>query len=724
MPSGSCKFSDSSQGEINRYKKNSPVPFDVVLLDLSLPDSQGLATVSRLSEAIPSVPIVVLTNFKDDELALDAIRCGAQDYLVKGKLHPEVLSRAIRYAIERKRTEEELKHVNETLEEQVSDRTQALVQSNQSLVHEIERRQGLEGRLVMEKQLAEVALHSIGDAVIVVNKLRQIQSLNPAAEQLFGWTASSAMGFPCEEVLELDYGEVRRTLADGFQRVFAFGDRVTGAGCLNFVNRRGQAFILEISIAPIRLYMGNIEGAVIVCRDVTETQRMSANLAWQATHDALTRLANRREFEETLITSLQEVADERISHALCYLDLDQFKVINDTSGHEAGDVLLCRVAQSLMRLVGPGDLLARLGGDEFGILLRNCTLGEATVKMQAIVEQLHSQFVWGDNVFNISASAGLVLLEQSIDDVAGALGMADTAMYLSKEAGGNRLSVYHPNDQMIQRRRCDMQWTSRIRQALAANRFCLFSQSIMPLYRAQGGEYCLEVLLRLRDKSGNLVPPYRFIPAAERYDLMPELDRWVVKTLLDQLTEHLEDGSRSRPTGWRYFVNLSGASFDDELFADFLIEQLQRPILESVDICFEVTETAAISNLNQAVNLIQRVQAVGGTFALDDFGSGMSSLTYLNTLPVNYLKIDGQFVKSVATDPVSQAMVEAIRHISRSLGLKVIAEGVEDTAVLRTVEKLGVDYVQGYAIDLPSPLTLPCRREQSKVSSRSLNLVS
>lgn len=687
-------------------------PFDVVLLDLSLPDSQGLESVARLSEAVPSIPIVVLTNFKNDALALDAIRSGAQDYLVKRQLHPEVLFRAIRYSIERKRTEEELKHVNETLEEQVSDRTRALRQSNQFLLQEMEHRQGVEARLVMEKQLAEVALHSIGDAVIVVDKWRRVQSLNPVAEQLCGWTAAAALGFPCEEVLELDYHGGRQALMDGFQRVFTVGSRVTGSCCVEFTNRRDRAFILEISISPICLRAGSIEGAVIVCRDVTETQHMSANLAWQATHDSLTHLANRREFEETLVASLREVGDGVTTHALCYLDLDQFKVINDTSGHIAGDTLLCQVAQSLKQLIRPGDLLARLGGDEFGILLRHCSLEEATTCIETLVERVHGQFLWGDNVFNISVSAGLVLLDRSIDDVVGVLGMADTAMYLSKEAGGNRLSVYRPNDQVIQRRQGDMQWTSKIRLALAADRFCLFSQSIMSLYQSQTEECCAEVLLRLRDEAGNLVSPQRFIPAAERYNLMPTLDRWVVRTLLDQLSDRLGSdrrgqGERSLSRGWRYFVNLSGDSFNDPSFADFLIEQLHRPILQHVDLCFEVTETAAISNLGQAVNLIRQVQAVGAMFALDDFGTGMSSLTYLNTLPVDYLKIDGQFVKSVATDSVSRAMVEAIVHISRNLGLKIIAEGVEDMAVLRTVETLGVDYVQGYALDLPGPLTLP-----------------
>ena len=689
-------------------RQMTPAAFDVILLDLSLPDSQRLDSLGRLGDVAPSVPIVVLTNVKDDELALEAIRQGAQDYLVKRQLHHEVLARAIRYAIERKRSEEALKHINETLEEQVSDRTQALLQANHKLIGEINHRQSIETRVLMEKQLAEVALHAIGDAVIVIDRGRRVQSLNPAAEQLCGWTASSALGLPCEEVLELDYHDGRQALGDRFQRVLSDGVKVTGACCVELTNRRQQSFIVEISIAPIRLHVNTIAGAVIVCRDVTEYRRMSANLAWQASHDSLTHLANRREFESALVNSLGEVTDGTTTHALCYLDLDQFKVINDTSGHIAGDALLCQTAQALQRLTSTGNLLARLGGDEFGILLRNYTLEEATAHIQHIVEQVNTQFFWDNHLFNVSVSAGLVLLDQSIDDVAGVLGMADTAMYLSKEGGGNRLSVYHHNDRMIQRRRLDMVWTSKIRQALGANRFCLYSQSIIPLSRNQGEEYCAEVLLRLRDESGQLVPPQRFIPAAERYNLMPDLDRWVVRTLLDQLTARLGDGQRSLSTGWRYFVNLSGASFNDESFGDFLIDQLRRPVLNHVDICFEVTETAAISNLELAVALIQRVQTVGGSFALDDFGSGMSSLTYLNTLPVNYLKIDGQFVKSVATDPVSRAMVEAIGHISRSLGLKTIAEGVEDTAVLRTVEQLGVDYVQGYAIDRPSALTLPC----------------
>ncbi|MEM9244568.1 MAG: EAL domain-containing protein, partial [Cyanobacteria bacterium P01_F01_bin.153] len=711
--------------------------FDVVLLDLNLPDSQGLDTLVQVQTAAPSLPTVILTNSKDDALAVEAIRHGAQDYLVKRQLQHGTLIRSIRYAIERKRSKEDLRSLNETLEEQVNDRTRALVQTNQRLTREMEHRQMVEARVVVEKQLAEVALRAIGDAVIVVDQRRRVRSLNPAAERLCAWTSAQASGFSCEEVLELEHHEGQRALSNGLGQVLHHGVMVVGRSCVKFVNRRQRTFILELSISPISLQMGAIAGAVIVCRDITEHKHLSDHLAWQASHDALTKLANRREFERVLTRSIEEVSNGQTTHAFCYLDVDQFKVINDTSGHVAGDAMLCQIAQSLMGLAPPHSLVARLGGDEFGILLQNCTLKHAKAQVHHIIRQINGQFLWGDNLFNISVSAGLVLLDQSISNVLGVLGMADTAMYASKEDGGNRLSVYHPDNETMQQRQLDMQWTSKIRQALAANRFCLFSQSILPLDRTQGYssqgkrshahtpktmEYCAEVLLRLRDESGRLVSPQQFIPAAERYNLMPELDQWVVRSLLDQLTSHLFEKGHAPITGWRYFVNLSGASFNDESFGDFLVTQLQRPVLNYVDITFEVTETAAIANLNQAVDLIKRVKAVGGTFALDDFGSGMSSLTYLSTLPVDYLKIEGQFVKSVATDSVSRAMVEAICHISNSLGLKTIAEGVENKDVLQMVGRLSVDYVQGFAVDLPGSLTLPSNERET--TSHQFDLVN
>ena len=412
----------------------SAAAFDVILLDLTLPDSQGLDSLVRLAAEAPAIPIVVLTNTKDAGLALEAIRAGAQDYLVKRHLHPEVLTRSIRYAIERKRSEEELKYANENLEQQVSDRTADLVAANRLLSREIDHRQGIEARLLMEKQLAEVSLDAIGDAVIVLDRRGRISALNPAAETLCAWTMAQAFGMPCEEVLELDYHEGRQAALDhGLTKVLQGGKAVTGQCCVAFINRRQRSFILEISISPIRIQVGEVAGAVMVCHDVTEHQHMSANLAWQASHDALTGLVNRREFERALGAGLLEGANGQQTHVLCYLDLDQFKVVNDTSGHIAGDTLLCQIAQMLKRLTRPEDLLARLGGDEFGVLLRNCTVEEAIAQVQGMVEQVNHQFLWDDNVFTISVSAGLVALNQSIDDMVGVLGMADTAMYLSKD---------------------------------------------------------------------------------------------------------------------------------------------------------------------------------------------------------------------------------------------------------------------------------------------------
>lgn len=678
--------------------------FDAILLDLTLPDSQGLDSLHEIGQRAPSLPVVVLTNADDDNLALEAMRNGAQDYLVKRKANTELLARSLRYAIERKQALEAVRQAKNELEQRVRDRTLELAQTNQRLQAEIRDRQRIQQDLIREKELAQVTLHSIGDAVIATDAEGRIQSLNPVAETLTGWQSDAARGHALETVMclwdEATHNPVRDLLDCVLRDGIALDPserRLVGAN-------DSQEFFVELSAAPIRLEDRQIVGAVLVCRDVTPARSLARQLSWQASHDALTGLANRREFERALETAIADARQTQAHHVLCYLDLDRFKVVNDTCGHTAGDELLRQISGLLQNTLRPSDLLARLGGDEFALLLRRCSLKNARQVVERVVERIHSfRFLWNDNTFTVGASAGLVEINDNTENWARALSSADTAMYAAKEAGRNRLHVYQSDDLEIARRKGDMQWVSRVVKALEEDRFCLYAQRIAPADPQRSSRDRYEILLRMKDEDGQIVSPGAFMPAAERYDLMPALDRWVVRTLFSQLGQTVEwHTSNCRPL---YMVNLSGASFNDDRFLAFLREQFWLHHISPSMVCFEITETVAISNLSQAVQFIHQLKQLGCCFALDDFGSGMSSLNYLKNLPVDYLKIDGHFIRNVEHDAIDAATIEAINHMGHVMGLQTIAEFVENDAILQKIQYLGVDFVQGYGIEKPCPFS-------------------
>lgn len=427
-------------------------------------------------------------------------------------------------------------------------------------------------------------------------------------------------------------------------------------------------------------------------------------LSYQATHDVLTGLVNRREFERRLEIALISARQEGRVHALFYLDLDQFKIVNDTCGHVAGDELLRQLTVLLQSKVRDTDLLARLGGDEFGVLLENCPLEQAQVVadlLRQTVKDFH--FVWHNKPFVIGVSIGLVPLNQDCESLACVLSRADTACYTAKDLGRNRVHVYRAGDSELAVRQGEMNWVARITHAIEENRFRLFYQTIMPLAdEDREGEH-FEILLRmLDDDQGELIPPMAFIPAAERYNLMPSIDRWVVSTafgLYWKIFPATVDVQRHTCT-----VNLSGPSLCDDHFLEFIKRQFQLYQVPCQHICFEITETAAITNLARATEFINALRVMGCRFSLDDFGSGLSSFTYLKNMAVDYLKIDGSFVRDMVDDPMDAAMVESINQVGHVMGLKTIAECVENEDVLARLREIGVDFVQGYAIKRPSPL--------------------
>lgn len=421
-------------------------------------------------------------------------------------------------------------------------------------------------------------------------------------------------------------------------------------------------------------------------------------LRYMAYHDALTDLVNRTEFERRLERAVINARESGRAHALLYLDLDQFKVINDTCGHAAGDELLRQLAILLTDCLRESDILARLGGDEFAVLLENCPLQRAEEIGDALRQSIRGfRFSWKGKQFSIGVSIGLVAIDVDSGSVADILSCADTACYTAKDMGRDQLQVYARHSGEARRRHGEMHWVTRIHEALAENRFVLFQQPIISLNAGQADKQHCEFLLRLRNQDGSLVPPGAFIPAAERYNLIADIDRWVVGAVCAHLSVS------SGPDGL-CFINLSGQTLGDEEFPEFIREQFRLSGVDARRICFEITETAAITNLQNAIRFIREIKAQGCYFALDDFGTGLSSFAYLKTIPADFLKIDGGFVRSMIEDPMDNAIVQAIHQIGKVAGMRTIAEFVEESAVLEQLQRVGIDYAQGFVIQPPRPL--------------------
>ena len=437
-------------------------------------------------------------------------------------------------------------------------------------------------------------------------------------------------------------------------------------------------------------------------RSNTMLQEEVGQRSWEATHDVLTGLVNRREFESLVEVSVASARNAGKHHVVCYMDLDQFKVVNDTCGHAAGDDLLKEIAGLLQARIRASDTLARLGGDEFGLLLEGCSLERAQFIAADLLAAVGDfRFNRDAKVYTIGVSIGLAAVTGESSSSAEAVSMADTACYWAKEQGRNRVSVYRTGDSDMAARRREVGWIARINSALAEDRFTLYHQSYMPLNVEVGAWKHLEVLIRMIDEEGNLVQPGSFLPAAERYNLMPAIDRWVVGTVFARYHALVADRGGEPLT---CAINLSGTSLNAEGFLDFVRQQALEHALPPGSICFEVTETAAINNLRKAAEFIKECKAMGFLFALDDFGTGTSSFGYLKNLPVDYLKIDGGFVKNLERDAVDKAMTETINRIGHIMGIKTVAEYAENDAIIRELRGMGVDYAQGYGVCMPTPL--------------------
>ncbi|MEO0853375.1 MAG: diguanylate cyclase, partial [Cyanobacteria bacterium J06648_11] len=525
----------------------------------------------------------------------------------------------------------ELQSSNRQLRSEVSRRQaieRQLLETNEALTQEIEDRRWIERELFREKELAQVTLQSIADAVITTDARGRVSSMNPQAEEYTGWKMPEASGRSMAQIF-VTFDEITQLPCEcATQHVLQEGTIVNSQGVAAMQTRSGRVLSVESTTAPIRNRAGEMMGTVTVFRDVSAARQLSRQLDHQARHDTLTGLLNRGEFERRLEAAIASTRHGDLQHVLCYMDLDRFKIVNDTCGHEAGDELLRQLTQLLREEVRASDVLARLGGDEFGLLLFQCPLARAEGIANQFRERIATyRFGWETKVFTVGLSIGLVAIDEHTRELAQVLGAADAACFAAKERGRNRIQIYQTEDAELSRQRRERLWVTRLERALEEDRFVLFGQDIVPIQTDDDSvtrhHHC-EILIRLKDEDGALVPPMAFIPAAERYGLMPQIDRWVVNAFFRQYRESCsldEMHSCDRV----FTINLSGKSLSDESFLQFLDRELTDPPLNPKHLCFEITETAAIANLSLVTGFIHKLKQRGCRFALDDFGSGMSS---------------------------------------------------------------------------------------------------
>lgn len=598
----------------------------------------------------------------------------------------DVAHRKLAAVIEAKvRAQQALREAYTDLERRVAERTQELAKFSE--------------RLAMEKERFRTTLASIGDGVITADEDDRVTYLNPAAEQFTGWGNSEAVGVPLTRVFRVACEPIpsKELEADRTWTIDPADGRSSGNLVLS--DRYGNERNIHHTAAPICNRLSQTVGTVLTFRDISEERKLAHRLSYQATHDPLTGLVNRREFERRLDRVLSS-SRHGSPHALIFMDLDQFKIVNDTCGHIAGDELLRQISVLMRTRIRTRDTFARLGGDEFGVLLEHCPRAEAISVAHTLRELVQDfRFGWQDKSFIIGVSIGLVDLADVSESSASILRAADSACYAAKDRGRNRVYVYQPDDHAVARRLVETQWMPRIQQALNEGRMRLYLQPIVPIGRGRPRHQFGEILVRLVDEQGRVVLPGAFLPAAERYGQMNAIDRWVVSETFNAL-KTLGAAQRQRVLA----INLSGQSLSNEDFLDFVIDRIRSSQIITASLCFEITETAAISDLRSALTFITNLRELGCRFSLDDFGSGLSSFGYLKTLPIDYLKIDGRFVKEIVTDRVDAAMVEAIQRLANVMGLETIAEWVENADTLAKLTAMHIDYAQGFHVAPPRPM--------------------
>ncbi len=631
---------------------------DIILMDIMLGgERDGIDAAIEINGRV-SIPIVFLTAYADERTVERAKAAEPVGYVLKPFKERE-LHTTIDIALYKAR-------VDRTLKEQ--------------------------------ERLFAALLNNINDALVAVDENHTVRFLNPVAQNLTGMDEELAIGRKLAEVFQLVDEHTELDVSIPL-------DSIEGGKGIDFdnvfiINKQNARISVSGSVTPIMADHG-LEGSLIAFQDVTDIRQMSQIIEYQASHDSLTGLMNREEFFNRLQEIAQKTQSEKSIHSFLYVDLDQFHVINDVCGHLAGDELLRQVAHDVETIIDRPHSSGRLGGDEFGYLLEETPLAWGIQLANDIRANLSRKFIWQKNSFNVSASIGVVPVAGVNSEGYSVLAAADDACFLAKEAGGNAVKVYETTDYTFLKRHGEMQWISRLTRALEEDRFVLFGQRIQPV--VDTGEERYEILIRLRDEDDSFISPGDFIPAAEKYNLMPAIDRWVISHSLSILRSYVESG-RDRTV---FSINLSAASIADESMLGYLRNLIDASGVEPNRICLELTETTAIANKSRAGSFMAQVKTSGITFALDDFGNGFSSFSYLKHLPVDYLKIDGSFVRDMTDDPIDAALVGAVNEIGHVMGLKTIAEFVKDSKTMERLRELGVDYLQGYQIAKPGPMKLP-----------------
>jgi len=630
---------------------------DAIVLDLDLPDSSGLTTFLRVQPKATQLPIVVLVDEHEDELGRDAVSRGALDYLDRELLTAQVVEKVLRYATERTHTLLALKASEQRYRELFQNVTAGVFQTTS------------DGKFM---------------------------AANPALIRMLGYDSE-------DELVDLDIARDIYMDPDHRQnwvRTMAEGGEVRNAELLLKRKDGSKIVVLENSRA-VRDDEGHVLFYEGTLTDITAAHELSQQLSYDASHDPLTGLVNRREFELKLQRALELTQATATMHAVCYMDLDRFKAVNDTCGHVAGDELLRQLGQVLQQKVRAADIVARLGGDEFAVLLQNCGLNDALQVSQNLLKAVQQfEFIWGASKFVLGASIGVVSVHGGFKRIAQVMNAADTACYAAKDLGRNRVHVYQEDETHVLRRHGELDWVARAKRALAENRLFLEAQEIRPLAPGAGEKPHYELLVRMRDETGRTVPPGAFLPAVERYNLSVRYDRWVIGAAIAWIREHPDVLNRVS----RFFINLSRDSINDPETASFIRQTLTAAGVDPRRLGFETAESVAIGNLGKANQLIGDLRRMGCSFGLDDFGSGVSSFAYLKALSADYLKIDGLFVGNISQDRIDLTMVRSINDIGHVMGKKVIAESVESDAVVEKLREIGVDYAQGFAIAVPRPL--------------------
>lgn len=674
---------------------------DLIVLDVVMPGMDGIEVLARIREKFSSskLPVLMLTVKDDIEDIVRALEIGANDYVTR-PIDYAVLVARINTLITYKINQDSFQESHNALKSRIAERTSELLRANQALKVEVSEKLNVQEQFRLSEDRYRVLYNDTPSMFFTLDGDGKILSVNQFGADYLGYDVQSLFG---KNIIALhpafDHAFVSSRIHNAMKQP---GDIHRWESCMLHNNHSKVWVRTAARVMPAE--HPSEHTILLVCEDISVAHKLSEQLTYQAKHDALTGLVNRYEFELRLQELLNEAVRNRSQHALLYMDLDQFKVINDTCGHDAGDELLRQLAKLLKSYITDHDTLARIGGDEFAVLLEHCDLNFATSVGQTLHRAIMEyQFVWREASFNINVSIGVVAIEHTAQDIATLLRAADTACYSAKEEGPKHVHVYQPDDEEVVRRHREMGWIAKINKALEEDRFELYYQPIIPVYESAPPKqrvHRYELLLRMRNDNEEIIEPGSFLPAAERYKSAMRLDRWVVDRALRWLSNHPGHLEKLEICS----INLSGQSVSDKDFLHYLHDQLVLSTVPPSKLCFELTETTTIANLSSAIEFMEEMKERGCRFALDDFGTGLSSFEYLKKLPVDFIKIDGQFIRDVASDPVNYAMVGSIKEIARVMSKQTIAEFVETEATLSILKEIGVDYAQGYFVSIPKPI--------------------